>query len=216
MTTQPAPLPKFGFKLIQPELASARETLDTHSADVRDYELGFDFDRNLRELPHSPEDCDRYSQVLLARVRLELEENPSEIDWLNLVRSAGMAGALLRMIGKSNHALVVLADCLHPSLLSKLTPEVFVQQAIRMADVLRVLGKFKEARELLQTALKVSPPQFEDFVLQHRGKLELEEGRIPSALEFFEKARELRRNRNDPALLESTELAIQVCKSRLK
>lgn len=213
---QAASSPRFGFKLIAPELASARETLDTLSTDVREYELGFDFDRNLRELPHSPEDCERYAEVLLARVRLELENPPTEIDWVNCVRSAGMAGSLLRMIGKTQHSLVVLADCLHPAVLPRLTTEAFVQAAIRMSDVLRVMGKFKEARELLQTALKVTPHQYEDFVLQHFGKLEFDEGRLLPAIELFEKARGLRVNRNDSALLESTDLAIRACKARLK
>jgi tetratricopeptide (TPR) repeat protein len=216
MNNHAATLPRFGFKLNPPEIASARATLESHSTDLQEYELGFDFDRNLRELPHSPEDCERYAQVLLARVRLELENPEVEIDWLNCVRSAGMAGALLRMIGKPQQALVVLADCLHPFLLPRLTTEVFVQQAIRMADVLRVIGKFKEAQELLQAAQKVAPPPFLDFIHQHFGKLEFEQGRISDALTCFEKTLELRKARNDSNLLASTELAIQACRARLK
>lgn len=54
------------------------------------------------------------------------------------------------------------------------------------------------------------------FAYQHMGKLNFDQLKYKSALEFFELANEIRKNLNDQGLIKSTQFAIDITKEKIK
>lgn len=90
---------------------------------------------------------------------------------------------------------------------------------LRWADVFRFEKRFQEALDLLNKAKKLISTHsffdYEDFYLQHLGKLYFDKGDYRNALECFEKALKLRIGKANPELISSTELALKITKQKI-
>ena len=90
---------------------------------------------------------------------------------------------------------------------------------LRWADVFRFEKKFQQAYELLKKAEKIisthSIFEYEDFYLQHLGKLYFDKAEYKNACECFEKALGLRVKKANPELISSTEFALKITKQKM-
>jgi tetratricopeptide (TPR) repeat protein len=81
---------------------------------------------------------------------------------------------------------------------------------IRLGEAYRCADRLDEASAELETALAESrQTPLEDFALQHLGKALTDAGRGQAAVDALERALRLRRAKGDPALVESTERALE-------
>lgn len=90
---------------------------------------------------------------------------------------------------------------------------------LRWADVYRFEKKFDEASDLLEKVkqnLSVNPlSDYRDFYLQHLGKLYFDKGEYKKALQCFEDALILRKEKQNAELISSTEFALKITKQKL-
>lgn len=97
-----------------------------------------------------------------------------------------------------------------------INPQMEMVNYLRWADVFRFEKKFQEANELLKKVetiiLNHSILEYEDFYLQHLGKLYFDKTEYKIACECFEKALVLRRKKGNPELISSTEFALKIAK----
>jgi hypothetical protein len=87
------------FKLNRSEIVQALHTLGSLSSNINEYNLAYSYGADLNEVPELPSDMDSYASVLIARARVEMEKPEADRDWLQIVKSLGMAGSLRKMIG---------------------------------------------------------------------------------------------------------------------
>ncbi|HEY7420988.1 MAG TPA: tetratricopeptide repeat protein [Gaiellaceae bacterium] len=81
---------------------------------------------------------------------------------------------------------------------------------IRLGEAYRCADRLGEALTTLTEALAESrQTPFEDFALQHLGKALTDAGRADEAVDTLERALALRREKGDPALVESSERALE-------
>lgn len=101
----------------------------------------------------------------------------------------------------------------------KINPQMEMVNYLRWADVFRFENKFQEANDLLKkVGTMISTYSFfeyEDFYLQHLGKLYFDKTEYKNAYECFEKALVLRTKKANPELISSTEFALKITKQKI-
>ncbi|HEX8865906.1 MAG TPA: tetratricopeptide repeat protein [Lentzea sp.] len=127
-----------------------------------------------------------------------LREVPDEYEaWTQI----GVAARMLGELDLAERALTAALG-LRPSTSARL----------RLAHVFQWQGRFAEAHALFAACLATG--EIPDFVHQHWGKCYFDEGRYAEAREHFQRALELREG-GDPALVESTRVALTAAAARL-
>ena len=134
------------------------------------------------------------------------------------IKLLGETAGHLKILGRLDESDALFAEV--DSLLSKDQIKENLVNFLRWSDTKRYAGDFKSAREMLddceEMIRKNSPlASYEDFHLQHLGKLYFDLREYAKALECFEKALRLRLQKNQNDLIESTEFAIQQTKLRM-
>ena len=129
------------------------------------------------------------------------------------LKACSKLGELYRLDGRYSDAEALLKSVLE-SLENSPNQNLEFLTELRLAIVYQYAREWENALTLFDK-LEYEPLKgLEDFVYQHRGKLEFEMGNFWLAIHYFERAKRLRLEK--PELLESTEMAIQRVKKELK
>ena len=124
-----------------------------------------------------------------------------------------VAGNAARLLGRDEEAVAELGESL--ALAEKLGDERAAATArIRLGEAHRCFDRLAEAEACLRIALD-GPADVQDFALQHLGKTLLDAGRAAEAAQALGAALELRRVKGDPALVASTEEALDLARERV-
>lgn len=98
-------------------------------------------------------------------------------------------------------------------------PQMEMINYLRWADVFRFENNFQQSHNLLKKVEKIilthSIFEYEDFYLQHLGKLYFDKTEYKMACECFEKALLLRIRKANPELISSTEFALKIAKQKI-
>lgn len=160
---------------------------------------------------------------LLVKSVEALERLLSEADVSERYAISGALGNLYRIYGNDDAAQLAkakryLADCLAYATDQEDAIREMVT-LIRMGEVLKYGGEYKEALTLFHKALSLCRSGdflvYQDFTLQHIGKCYLEMHEFECAEKNLQEALDLRRKKGDEALIDSTEKALELV-SKLK
>jgi tetratricopeptide (TPR) repeat protein len=208
------------------EFDAAAELTDRFSTHPAQYKLSFDFNEQLRPVPHSSEDMERFSAILVAQARILLEdivwpqdlpsEKPVSKSALQekLVSSLGQAGALQSILGHLDQAEIYLSSVLEYADTFDCNDGIVVQQWLRYSDVLLLQKEFAEAEQGFRDALKMidsdlSLAGFRNFALQHLAKNYFDQKKYTEAAELFKEALNLRQQKPNKDLIASSELGLK-------
>ena len=165
-----------------------------------------------------PQDVDE----VRAQVERDAEALPSmsaPIDAHRRVRLLGRVGAGLRLLGRFDESARSLGEAVELARHLGDT-ELEIANLIRLATSVQYAGRHDEARVMLDAVLRRcasgQAPGYEDFALQHLGKLLVEQGKVGEAIPLFERALTLRRRKGDGQLVASTARALAGARARLE
>jgi len=149
-----------------------------------------------------------------------MEKNEVDRNIPLLVRVLGSLAARLKTLRELDEALDAIETALSLVEQYDLGLQPFIVQSLRWADILRYRGEFAEAEEIFESILELCQKNpeakvYEDVALQHLGKLRFDLAEYDHAMEFFEKALSLRKIKNDPYLIDSSEVAIEATKLKM-
>lgn len=178
-----------------------------------DFDFSFTYDDNLTEKPNDPENF--YNGIL----QLEKEAR-SEKKKLKKGRLLSKTGELYRIYGDNVKAEKYLLGALKLIDKAKNKSDYFVS-TFRLAHAYQKQKNFNLSKRLfneLEILCKENEDlkNYQDYLYQHIGKLNFDQRKYKDAMTFFKKAMKLRKIKGSNALIDSTELAIQVTKNKLK
>ncbi|MCF6136644.1 hypothetical protein [Pseudalkalibacillus berkeleyi] len=128
----------------------------------------------------------------------------------------GTLGNFYRIIGEPIHAIKLFNSCLNQSV-NQANPHIEIVSLIRLGEALKYNNQHQDALNRFNIALKKCRlnqiDKYKDFVLQHKGKCLMELNRLNEAEQCFEAALNLRLKKEDPTLIHSTNLAIELVRS---
>jgi tetratricopeptide (TPR) repeat protein len=208
------------FKMNRKEIALALQILASQSPEINNYNLSYTYDDDLNELPEEPSDMNAYADVLISHSRLEMEKSESERNWLQIAKGLGIAGSLRKMTEQYGDAESLLEYSLDIIALQGLSPTYHVQQYIRLCDVWKRSGSYEKAINGLSGIVDICTKEeslryYLDVALQHLGKAQYSMGNMETALQLFQKALDLRIQKKDRDLIDSSQTAIEVCRLKL-
>ncbi|MET9063449.1 tetratricopeptide repeat protein [Streptosporangium sandarakinum] len=164
------------------------------------------YDKRLRAVPA---DRDAYAAMVgglradLARLDAQGAGDPSEV--FRLLRRVGFGLVVLGEYGEA-------VSHLERALLLAESPAALTAVRINLADAHRYAGDLDRAEPLYLEALAIAPPDMRDFALQHLAKHRIDQHRLDEAESLLREALELRRAKEDPELIASTEQALAHCR----
>lgn len=178
------------------------------------YNMKFKFGPNLREVPLSK------IEMLSGMIYIKEQLNSNNSSEYEKGRLHGMLGSFLRIVGEledsENHLRIAIeiSDSIN-------NPEGVFANKLRLAHTYQWWNRFdvsnKMFAELLETAETNSDySNFLDFVYQHCGKNLFDQADFHGALNYFNKALEIRLEKGDKELIASSESAIEACKFRIE
>lgn len=178
------------------------------------YNLDYDFDDELREVPENPEDVLNY--VLEEKEKLKTVTDPKD-----RVGILGRIGSFTRMLKKLDDAEAFLGEALELINKHDLGVKLWVVNGIRLAQVYQWMRVFDIAEEMFFNIVemceeKEEASEYLNFAFQHFGKFYFDLGEYEEALEYFEEAMGLRKAIGDESLIKSTQFAIDVTKKHIK
>ncbi|RYZ88060.1 MAG: hypothetical protein EOP06_11620 [Proteobacteria bacterium] len=163
---------------------------------MRDYDLTYDFDQDLHEVPNNALDMELFVEDQI--VVLNTIQKPEE-----RVQTLGRLGTYLRILRRLSEAQSYLEKSLEVIARHKMPVDVRVQQQIRLAHVYQWQKKFAQSNaifsELIMLAQKTELGALHDFIWQHSGKNEFDQHNWSKAYEAFDRALKLRQLRRAPA-----------------
>lgn len=190
----------------------------------KSYNLDYKIGPNLREVPADPVEMQSYVDLLIGKIRElkvgkprtpgpGLPVEPGE-NARALVKLLGEIGAYSKMLGKLEAAERALEKSLALIDEHQLGIDVWAVHTLRFADVRRFQGQALDAETAFRSVLIMrerhpSLAELEDFAWQHLGKLHFDLAEWDKAEAAFTKALEIRRRKNVPELLASTEMALK-------
>jgi tetratricopeptide (TPR) repeat protein len=167
------------------------------------------FGEDLHDYPENPEDIKKFIEIEIHKIdELSGDEKYKKLSLL------AVHYRQLRNYDKA-HELFKLAS----GYFENINPQMELVNYLRWADVFRFEKKFQEANKLLKKVETIisnhSILEYEDFYLQHLGKLFFDKTEYKIACEYFEKALVLRRKKANPELISSTEFALKIAKQKI-
>ncbi len=187
---------------------------------VENFDLSYRFSADLREVPKNPNHVFAYCKQGIEWITQEMQKPEEQWDIENLVKMMGKLAAFLKMIRELESASELIETALALIEQYELGLTDFVVQSLRWADILRYREDYTRAEQIFAEVLELceeepSVAAYKDFALQHLGKLYFDLEQYDLALGFFRKALEIRHQKKDASLLESTELAIATTQVKL-
>ena len=176
-------------------------------------DFSFSFDDNLTEKPNDPESF--YNGILQLKKETRREKNK-----LKKAILLSKSGELYRIYGDNKSSEKYLMRALSLIDKSKNKTEYFAA-TFRLAHTYQKQKKFDLSKRLfneLEILCKENDDlkKYQDYLYQHIGKLNFDMKKYKEAMSFFKKAMKLRIVKGDNVLIDSTQLAIQVTKNKLK
>ncbi len=182
--------------------------------DLIDLNAATRYDAGLRQVPIDPAAVERAAALA--------------VDALGDVRARGDAaselpllaylGEACRLLGRSSESVEHLQAAVALARAAADRPRELANR-IRLAETLRYAGALDRAEALFRDALEccAAPDlaSYADFALQHLGKCRLDQGDPAEAVTCFERALALRRAKDDPTLIRSTQQALRLARTRL-
>ncbi|PKR76824.1 hypothetical protein CEY16_13490 [Halalkalibacillus sediminis] len=165
----------------------------------------FDPKDSLREKPSDPELLKNIMEEIKFTI---LEENLTE-DNQNYLH--GVLGNFYRIIGEPKEAIRYHKQCLSYAKEThnerkEIVSSIRLGEALKYADQpLQAMNHFNQTFDLCK---KYGVDEYKDFVLQHKGKCLLEMEEYEEAERCFKRVLEIRKEKNDPSLIQSTEAAV--------
>ncbi|MBL8514807.1 MAG: hypothetical protein JNJ55_12525 [Betaproteobacteria bacterium] len=177
------------------------------------YNVHYNFDANLRELPLDRSAMER-GVAWLAR---QIENVGNDIH--AVARLKGMHGVYSRILGLLDNAEFSLKSAVELSQ-SVLDARLVYINELRLAHVHQWQGRFDISTPMFEELLMRADKDRHlglllDFAMQHAGKNAFDQGKYAEALSHFAGAIALRRLKNDARLLHSTQTAIEVTRARI-
>jgi tetratricopeptide (TPR) repeat protein len=177
------------------------------------FDVSFHFDENLRDVPNCP------AEMRLAVTALQAQLTDPSLDPQRRIQLLGSIGTYARMLedlALAHQALswaVELADRAGNRRLK-------TANLGRLAHVYQWQHNYRVSEDLFEAMIlscQQEPDLFLylDFAYQHAGKCQFDQQQYPAALGYFEQALALRLIKTDRALIDSTQLAIEVTRRRL-
>lgn len=181
---------------------------------MSEYNLNYTFNDQLRDIPDNPKDVLNY--ILKEKEKLKSIKEPKK-----RVEVLGKIGSFARMLEELDDAEAFLGEALKLINEHDLGVRLWVANGIRLAHVYQWMGAFDIAEEMFFNIAQMCEEKKEvseylNFTLQHFGKFFFDLGEYEEALEYFEKAMELRKTIGDDSLIKSTQFAIDVTKKHIK
>lgn len=168
------------------------------------------FSDDLQDYPENPTDLKKFVEI----EKNEIKKLTGEEKYKRLSRLAVQA----RQLRNYEEAHVFFKEA--SQFFEINSPKMEMINYLRWADNFRFEKKFAEAWTLLKkaenTLLKNNFVDYQDFYLQHLGKLYFDKNDYKEALSCFEKTLLLRKKKKNPELISSTEFAIEIAKKNLK
>lgn len=164
------------------------------------------FDENdyLREKTTAPLKLQQY----IADAKDLLRENDEHQFYL-----CGMIGNLYRICEQPTEALNYLEQCLQMAL-EEGNIKREIASLIRLGEAFKYAGQPQKAFTLFNLADEKCQihhvTSYVDFTLQHKGKCLMELGELGAAEECLKQSLQLRKQKDDPSLIKSTELALNL------
>jgi len=177
----------------------------------RDHNVTARVDSNLRDVAVAPDEM----RSAVAQAREQLAE---EVDPRKRIVLLGRIGVYSRILCDLAAAQAALSEAVEVERTLG-DPELETVNSIRLAHSFHWSADFARANALLESALercRQDPRlhKWTDLAFQHRGKCQLDEGRVHEAIQSFEEALQLRLDKGDEELIESTRGALALARRR--
>lgn len=177
------------------------------------YNCTFYFDDKLREVPHSASDMRK--AIVYVKEKLQASAQNQE----DLGKQYGMIGVYSRIVGNYKDSITYLnsAIAIHSS--NNNAKQVWINK-LRLAHTYQWMKDFHTSNHMFHKLLEqanIHDQHFGmlDFLYQHCGKNQYDQSNYEAALQWFEKALEIRTKSKEDELIHSSRIAIQACKNHL-
>ncbi len=176
------------------------------------FDISYVFDENLHEHPRNAQDMRKALDWIMER----LETN--SFDPNEHIRMAGLAGSLARILHDFDTARRNLEQALRLARIANEKRSVTANE-LRMAHLYQWEKQFGTSTTMFDEIIKncetdVELEAYLDFAYQHAGKNAFDQGHYEQAETFFKKALQIRSQKGNADLIESTELALQAVRKR--
>ncbi|MEM8533251.1 MAG: hypothetical protein AAGF95_20590 [Chloroflexota bacterium] len=178
------------------------------------FDVSYDFDEQLREVPRNPSAMQQALDWLNTRI------SDAELDAVQRIRYYGLIGVYARMLHQYETAIDALQIALSQAAQQQ-HERLVVMNQIRLAHVYQWQGRHDESDalfdQIIQTCL-TNPrvADYLDFAYQHAGKNAFDQADYLTAIRYFEQALVLRKTQGNTELIESTELALSLTQQRMQ
>lgn len=152
--------------------------------------LLYKFDEKFREIPINKEGME-----------VEVEKMIEEFSKTNDLRLSSKIGVYLRILGRVEEGLIYIKNS-HKH--NKKGEVSYIIDSIRLMSCYQWLNDFNSAKGIIDDLESMELYNYKDFFLQHCGKVYFEEKNYEKAKEFFVKALEIRKEKGDMELIQST------------
>ena len=176
------------------------------------FNTSYHFDEHLRDIPD-----DRAGMEGAARL-LESKLSAGGMETQDRISTLGTLGVYLRILGNLDEAQTRLKQAL--ALATEQGNErAALVNTIRLGHVFQWQRRFEEADRLFAGAVEQCERnphlrQHLDFAYQHYGKSKFDQGRYEEAEALFKRALDIRQEKGDESLVESSRLAWETARVR--
>lgn len=176
------------------------------------FDISYAFDENLHEHPCNEEDMRRALIWIMERIEANSFEPQQHI------RMAGLAGSLARILRDFETAHRNLEQALRLAQIANEKRSVTANE-LRLAHLYQWEKQFGTSTTMFDEIIKncetdVELEAYLDFAYQHAGKNTFDQGHYEEAETFFKKALQIRSQKGNADLIESTELAMKAVHKR--
>lgn len=177
------------------------------------YNCTFYFDDNLREVPYSVSDM--REAIAYGKEKLQSSAQNQE----ELGKQYGMIGVYSRIVGNYEDSISYLNSAITIHSSCNNAKQVWINK-LRLAHTYQWIKDFHTSNHMFDTLLEQANTHDQhfgllDFLYQHYGKNQYDQLNYESALQWFEKALEIRTKTKEEELIHSSRIAIQACKNHL-
>ncbi len=136
------------------------------------------------------------------------------------VRVLGQIGSYSRRVKHLAEAKIVFTQAIQLAKENNLSQNYILANSLRLAHTFHWMEDFTSATQIFEDVISICKENndyhhFLDFAYQHFGKCLFDQSKFDLALKYFNNALELRKEKNDPTLIESTQTAIRATNNKI-